>query len=76
MPLFECSKCHVVDNTAMGNFWVDVMMDKKPALCTECDPDIGKWHGKFPRTSMEEYVGRFGKAAVAYPCEPAEPSRK
>ena len=67
MPLFECEHCHCVDNTALGNFWWDVMHDGKPALCVECDPTIGEWHGLFPKISMAEYVGRFGRKAVQYP---------
>lgn len=28
-------------------------MDKTPFLCSECDPDIGKWHGRFAKRSAE-----------------------
>lgn len=69
MPLFECTKCHVIDNTALSNFWHDVIGDGKPALCSECDPAIGRWHGSFPRRSFDEYVKKFGIAAVQYPAK-------
>ena len=26
-------------------------MDNKPALCSECDPEMGRWHGAFKRRS-------------------------
>jgi len=48
MPLFKCSQCGGVDNTAMTNYAVR-MCEKKSALCSVCDPDIGKWHGRFPQ---------------------------
>ena len=67
MHLFECSKCHVVDNTALTNFWFESLRDRKPALCSECDPLIGKWHGEFPRRSMEEYVASHGRESVMFP---------
>lgn len=53
MPLFECSKCGTADNTAMGNFW-SFHMESKPALCCECDPEIGKWHDAFPKKPAKE----------------------
>jgi len=31
-------------------------MRKKPALCSECDPSIGVWHGRFARTSAAGLV--------------------
>lgn len=49
MPLFKCSQCGGVDNTALTNYAVRTTCEGKPALCSECDPEIGKWHGRFPR---------------------------
>lgn len=49
MPLFRCSKCGCVENTALSNFWQAV--DKANALCSECDPAIGLWHGQFQKRS-------------------------
>lgn len=49
MPLFECSKCHYVENTATSNYWIKVARDGQEPLCSVCDPDIGKWHGEFER---------------------------
>lgn len=54
MPLFECSNCHVAENTALSNYWTAVSLENKPALCSQCDPEIGVWHGKFPRTPASE----------------------
>src|SRR5262249_46789094 len=51
MPLFPCSQCGGVENTALSNYWVrglDVT-PTPPPLCSACDPKIGAWHGEFPR---------------------------
>ena len=53
MPVFKCSNCGFVDNTACGNYWNTVFFDKKPPLCTLCDPKIKKWHGLFERIKAE-----------------------
>ena len=52
MPLFKCSKCGCVENTACYNYWMRV--HKKEPLCSECDPEIGKWHGHFPKRLPQE----------------------
>ena len=49
MPLFCCSQCGCVENTAMSNYWQAV--DKSKALCSECDPAIKQWHNQFPKRS-------------------------
>ena len=55
MPIFECPKCHCVENTALCSYW------SKNKLCSECDPDIGKWHNCFPKKSAVGYlVGNDG----------------
>ena len=51
MPLFECSQCGAVDNTALGNFW-ERESKGLLRLCTECDE--GKWHGVFPKRNAKE----------------------
>lgn len=48
MPLFACSKCGCVENTALGNYWRAASRGE-PVLCSECDPAIGHWHGRFPK---------------------------
>jgi hypothetical protein len=40
MPLFECDKCHCVENTATGSYW-----GQSEKLCSECK--YGEWHGRF-----------------------------
>jgi hypothetical protein len=54
MSLFKCDKCGAVENTALSRFWFREIDPKTqwfagPALCSECDPRIGKWHGAFPK---------------------------
>ena len=52
MPLFECSKCHAVENTATTQkFWWNRANDL-PVLCSECGD--GKWHGIFPKKPVSE----------------------
>ncbi len=55
MPLFVCSQCGCVDNTALAKgYWgaVDaqgnVFRDKR---CTECK--TGVWHNKFPKEKYD-----------------------
>lgn len=63
MSLFQCYECGCRENTAACNFWP--RMDgqwrgqgSKPwMLCSACDPDIGKWHGKFERVFLPK--GQF-----------------
>lgn len=53
MSIFKCSKCGVVENTALSHYFWNVYQEKKPPLCSECDPEIGKWHGEFTRDTPE-----------------------
>ena len=50
MPLFACSKCNCVEDTALSHYWGARLRQRSP-LCSACDPSIGKWHGEFPRES-------------------------
>lgn len=54
MSLFECEKCGAVENTASSNYWKRHIHEGKSALCSECDPEIGKWHNIFPKVSVKE----------------------
>lgn len=53
MSLFECSKCGVIENTAVtSGSWSNLYGNpKKPMECSECAD--GQWHGLFPRQSFE-----------------------
>lgn len=54
MPIFECSKCHCVENTAVSRYW---FREKgSPALCSECDPEIKEWHCCFEKKSAVGYL--------------------
>ena len=50
MPLYMCSQCHCVENTVTGEYWIQEM-DKTEKLCSECNPNINSWHGRFPKRS-------------------------
>lgn len=50
MSIFVCSQCGVLENTALCLFWVKRKNDDTyEALCSQCDPEIGQWHGIFER---------------------------
>jgi hypothetical protein len=59
ISLFMCSKCKCVENTATSNWMSRKYPDKgdpQPLLCSECDPEIGKWHGRFPKQSAKGFL--------------------
>lgn len=74
MPLFMCSACRSVENTALSNYWTRFfgkesraargVLDLPPALCSACDPDIARWHGEFERRSAVGLV--VGKDGFLY----------
>jgi hypothetical protein len=55
MPLFACSKCNCVEETALSHYW-SARLRQVAAVCSACDPGIGKWHGEFPRESAQGWV--------------------
>ena len=55
MPLFACSKCNCVEDTALSHYW-GARLRQTAALCSACDPAIGKWHAEFPRESADAFV--------------------
>ncbi len=55
MPLFPCSKCNCVEDTALSHYWSARLRQVAP-VCSACDPGIGKWHGEFRRESAEGWV--------------------
>lgn len=49
MPLFKCTKCGCIDNTACGgSYW----LNPQRAECSECF--TGKWEAPFPKKTPEE----------------------
>ncbi|HEY6259001.1 MAG TPA: hypothetical protein VIY51_24755 [Xanthobacteraceae bacterium] len=55
MPLFACSKCNCVEDTALCHYW-GARLRQTAAVCSACDPAIGEWHGEFPREPAEGFV--------------------
>jgi hypothetical protein len=51
MSVFVCDQCDCLENTACSGYWFRKKGD--PALCSECDPQIGKWHGIFPKRKWD-----------------------
>ena len=61
MPIFKCDECGCVENTALSGYWWRKSNGKDKALCSECDPKIGKWHGVFEKMPATEfYLGNDG----------------
>ena len=58
MPLYRCSQCGCVENTATGRFWGQTWAirkgDSDGCKCSECL--TGTWHGRFPKTSADGMV--------------------
>lgn len=71
MPLFRCSKCGSIDNTAMGDYWMDTA-EGRPPLCVECK--TGVWHGEFPKEPAEPLWERVraDRKTTAQPLEPTD----
>jgi len=53
MSCFRCTKCGCVENTALS-YAFEHFKDKQ-YLCSECDPQIGRWHGRFEKKSADGY---------------------
>lgn len=53
MSIFRCTKCGCVENTALSHYWSRVHMDGLEPLCSECNPEIAKWHGEFEKVTPE-----------------------
>lgn len=52
MSLFQCEECGCRENTATCNYWNRYSKADKRKICSVCDPDIGKWHSRFPRLML------------------------
>ncbi len=58
MPIFVCSRCRCLDNTATADgYWMSrsERFGSDP-LCQECE--TGEWHGRFEKRQYDE--GRDG----------------
>ena len=55
MSLFLCTRCGCIENTAGSGYHgrnyqaLAAGLPKPPPLCSACNPDVGEWHGTFPR---------------------------
>jgi hypothetical protein len=64
MSLFLCTECGCIENTACCNYWV--RKDKAKPICSACDPDIGRWHGRFERRVPDPATVRRNKLGGHY----------
>lgn len=49
MSLFRCEKCDCIENTGLSNYAFRFKYNNGKLLCSQCDPEISKWHNMFPR---------------------------
>ena len=47
MSQFICRECQVIENTSNCHYWSKPQ--GTPCLCSQCDPNINRWHKRFPR---------------------------
>ena len=52
MSIYICEKCGCIENTALGDYWNNIINDE-PIICSECS--TGKWHNKFDKKHWTEY---------------------
>ena len=55
MSLFQCSECGCVEDTFLCHYW-SARVRQTNAMCSACDPTVGKWHGEFPRESARNWI--------------------
>lgn len=57
MGLFVCDEYGVIENTALAGakgYWRrDEDGDNGKARCSQCNPELGKWHGFFKREQWD-----------------------
>lgn len=51
MGLIRCHRCGTIENTARC-YWFEQRRTQQ-YLCSECDPNIGVWHGEFEKRSAD-----------------------
>ena len=54
MSLFVCSQCSSIENTALSRYWFS-----NPKLCSDCDPELKGWHGRFPQQKFNNKEWRY-----------------
>ena len=67
MSIFVCSKCKCLENTALCNYWSD-LIDKNKPLCSDCDSrnKNKKWHGRFPKQKFDKKKHKIVDGFVEY----------
>jgi len=66
LPLFICSNCRCIENTAVTDYAYRHYVEKKPPLCSICMRPPGKaWHGHMPRKlATPALVEAFGHRQI------------
>jgi hypothetical protein len=66
MPIFSCSRCEVIENTALVSYWYLTSQKEKP-LCSECE--TGSWHGLFKKKKPDASWFVYDKHFLCGPSE-------
>jgi hypothetical protein len=71
MPSFMCTKCGCSENTALSGYWTQQMNAHERGepfepKCSQCNPEIGVWHGKWPRRSAAGMLAGGNNGAFIY----------
>lgn len=66
MSLYACALCNTMDDTLLTNFHLYIRAGKG-VLCSACDPEIGEWHGRFPKGTYTERGYQLCPDAAQYP---------
>jgi hypothetical protein len=72
MSIYQCEACGYIDNTALTHYW-QRSGTGLPPLCSACDPEIGKWHGAFPKESADGML--LGNDGFLYDAESEKDGR-
>ena len=60
MSLFQCEECGGVENTACCNYVLNTA-NKKPRVCSACDPLLKKWHNRFMQCILPKGLFKTNK---------------
>ena len=74
MPLFVCSKCKTIENTALCRYWF--RENKEKPLCSDCDPKMRSWHNRFSKEKFDPKKWVKNRGDFIIPKEEYEKSNK
>jgi len=70
MSLYACEKCNAIENTALGQYWMEEPGER---ICSECA--TGTWHGEFLKRDAKE-AGYYTDGNFLYGPDEVDPVKK